>query len=243
MFPCFAVSMKNYFISLDRNHIPIHPKVLIENQDQYNKHIGVLQYLHKELELGFQPQKMITLHLKHPCEKSKAIKETNNPYGFRDRIGYTSYGDVWKQVSEYKYYERRRNEEDDATKDIGKVKNLILKYLYGIKRPNQYWKNDIPNMIFFLEKGKVKLQYHIHLLIDDTNALSRNLLDQVEIMNTSVKVRARCINKRNKVHIRQIDDPHKVVSYLSKEIKGNHYSLDFINSNLIQNENTKAKAT
>jgi hypothetical protein len=235
--------MKNYFISLDRNHIPIHPKVLIENQDQYNKHIGVLQYLHKELELGFQPNKMITLHLKHPSERSKLIKETNNPYGFKDRIGYTSYGDLWKQVPEYKYYEKRRIEEDDTTKDIGKVKNLILKYLYGIKRPNQNWKYDIPNMIFFLEKGKVKLQYHIHLLIDDTNALSRNLQDQNEIMNTSVKERARCISKRNKVHIRQIDDPHKVISYLSKEIKGNHYSLDFINSNLIQNENTAAKAT
>ena len=235
--------MKNSFIILERNHIPIHPKVLIENQDQYNKHIGILQYLHKELELGFQPRKMITFHLKHPSEKSKVIKETNNPYGFRDKIGYTSYGDLWKQVPEYNYYERRRNEEDYTTKDIGKVKNLILKYLYGIKRPNQYWKYDIPNMIFFLEKGKVKLQYHIHLLVDDTNALSRNLLDQDEIMNTSVKARARCISKRNKVHVKEIDDTNKVVSYLSKEIKGDHYSLDFINSNLIQNANTTIKAT
>ncbi len=225
--------MKSSFITLSKNHIPIHPKVLIENQDQYNKHVAVLQYLHNQLELGFAPNKMITFHLKHPSEKTRAIKETNNPFGFRDRIGFKTFGDMWHQVPEYKYYENRRNNEFDTTKDVGKVKNLILKYLYGIKRPNQHWKYNIPNMIFFMEKGKVRLQYHIHLLIDAKGCLSTHLSDIDEIMNTSVKERARCISKRNKIHIKEIDNPTSAVEYLSKEVKNNHYSIDFINSNFI----------
>lgn len=234
--------MKSYFIKLNKNHIPIHPKVLIENQDQYNKHISVLQFLHNQLNLGFNPSKMITFHLKHPSEKSRAFKETKNSLGFGDRVGYKSYGDLWHQVPEYNFYENRRNDEFDTQKDVGVVKILILKYLYGIKRPNQSWRYHIPNMIFFMEKGKVKLQYHIHILLDDAFSLSRNPSDQYEIMNKSVKEGARCISKRNKIHIKEIDDPKKAVAYLSKEVKGNHYSIDFINSNFIKNENNFYKA-
>lgn len=239
MFLCFAVPMRNaYFIKLDRNHINIHPKLLISNQDQYNKHIAILQYLNKQLEMGFAPNKMITFHLKHPIEKTRPIRETNNPYGFKDRIGYTSYGDLWKQVPEYNFYEKRRNDEFDTIMDISKVKNLILKYLYGIKRPNQNWKHIIPNMLFFMEKGKINLLYHIHILIDDSKCLSQNINDIEEIMNTSVKQRARCMSKRHKVHIKEIKNPKSAIAYLSKEVKGNHYSLDFINSNLIPIKDT-----
>lgn len=234
--------MKNHFITLDNNHISIHPTVLIENQDQYNKHLAVLKYLHKQLELGFNPNKMITFHLKHPSEKTRAIKETNNPLGFKDRVGFRTYGDMWYQVPEYKYYENRRNDEFDTTKDIGKVKTLILKYLYGIKRPNQHWKYSIPNMIFFMEKGKVKLQYHIHLLIESEKCLSQNSSDIDEVMNTSVKQRAKCMSKRNKVHIKDIDNPKTAIAYLSKEVKGNHFSIDFINSNLIPIKNNYEEA-
>ena len=50
----------------------------------------------------------------------------------------------------------RRNDYDSLIDDTSQVKNVILKELYGIKRLNQDWKYDFPNLFFFQEKGKSK---------------------------------------------------------------------------------------
>ena len=92
------MSMENFnAIRLDRNHIPIHPKVKIDSQLHYDSHIQLLQYLHNQVDLGFTPKMMITYHLKHPTERCRARRETNKPLGFQDRIGFTSGGSLWNQ--------------------------------------------------------------------------------------------------------------------------------------------------
>ena len=221
-------------IRLDRNHIPIHPKVRIDSQDHYDSHIQLLQYFHNQLDLGFAPDMMITYHLKHPAERLKARRETNNPLGFQDRIGFTSGGSLWNQVGYDNYINRRRNDEFDTATDNGAVKHLILKYLYGIKRPNQHWKYTIPPMMIVMEKGKVKLQYHIHMLLSTNGLIVDSLDDAAEVLNTSVRKRARCLSKWKKIDVKEIDDPTSAVSYLAKETNWNHCSLDFMNSSLLK---------
>ena len=41
-------------------------------------------------------------------------------------------------------------DEDYFIEDTGQIKNVILKELYGIKRLNQTWKYEFPNLMFFL---------------------------------------------------------------------------------------------
>jgi hypothetical protein len=227
--------MKNsYSIRLDKNHIPIHPKVRIDSQEHYDSHIQLLLYLHKQLDLGFTPGMMITYHLKHPAERLKARRETNNPLGFQDRIGFTSGGSLWNQVGFDNYINARRNDEFDTATDAGCVKNLILKHLYGIKRANQTWKYKMPPMVIVMEKGKVKLQYHIHMLLPQDGLILDSLDDVAEVLNTSVRKRARCLSKWKRIDVKEIDDPRQTVSYLTKETNWNQCSLDFINSNLLK---------
>jgi hypothetical protein len=224
----------NYSIRLDKNHIPIDPKVKIDSQDHYDSHIQLLLYLRNQIDLGFNPNYMITYHLKHPAESWRQLKETNNTLGYKDRIGFTTYGSLWNQVPRDKYYERRRNDEFDTSVDNGIVKNLILKYLYGIKRPNQTWKYDIPPMLFVMEKGKVKLQYHIHLLLPKDGLIVDSVDDVADILTTSVRPRARCISRWKRIDVKELDDPTKATDYLTKETNYKCCSLDFMTSNLLK---------
>ena len=229
------MSMENFnAIRLDRNHIPIHPKVKIDSQLHYDSHIQLLQYLHNQVDLGFTPKMMITYHLKHPTERCRARRETNKPLGFQNRIGFTAGGSLWNQVGYDNYINSRRNDEFDTAADNGAVKNLILKYLYGIKRPNQPWKYKTPPLFVVMEKGKVKLQYHIHMLLPEDGLILDSLDDVADVLNTSVKERARCLSKWKRIDVKQIDHPKEAVSYLVKETNWNACSFDFVNSNLLK---------
>jgi hypothetical protein len=224
----------NYSIRLDRKHTPIHPKVRIDSQEDYDSHIQLLHYYRNQIDLGFNPNYMITYHLRHPTERLRARRETNNPVGFQDRIGFTSGGSLWNQVGYDNYINLRRNDEFDTSADNAKVKNLILKYLYGIKRPNQTWKYTIPPMVFVMEKGKVKLQYHIHLLLPKDGLIVDSMEDIEDVLNTSVRPRARCISRWKKMDVKELDDPIKSTDYLTKETNYKCCSLDFMTSNLLK---------
>ena len=52
--------------------------------------------LYHQLECGFIPRWVVTYHYTHPYERVRAIKETNKPLGYKDRIGYKTGGDMWK---------------------------------------------------------------------------------------------------------------------------------------------------
>ena len=52
-----------------------------------------------QLDNGFMPQWFITYHYYHPYERIRPLKETNKPLGYKDRYGYRTGGDMWKQVN------------------------------------------------------------------------------------------------------------------------------------------------
>ena len=222
-------------IKLSRRHIPIHEGCVIWKQEQYDNHIEMLHYLNNQVALGFNPKWMISCHLKHPREYLKPIKETNNPLGFQDRVTYRKGGRLWNQVTYDNYMHKRRNDYDLTEKENHHIRNLIFKYLYGIKRGNQHWKT--PNIMFFIEKGKIKLQNHIHILLSGLNCLYDDRIDIEETLNSSVRLRAKSISETRKIHCREIDNPYKAVSYLNKETSGNHLSLDTKNSILLKGTN------
>ena len=198
----------------------------MKNKEQFETEL----FLDNQLKLGFKPKWFITYHYHHPSETVRQIRETNNPFGFQDRIGFKAYGDMWNQVSSYNNMERKRNSFDSLIEDTSQIKNCILKYLYGINRLNQEWKYEFPNLFFFHEKGKVKLQYHTHLLITEKNCKFNSIEDLYDVFNNSIRKRRRCFSKWKQIHIREIDNPKLALSYVNKQTAMEYNSLDYENS-------------
>ena len=83
------------------------------------------------------------------------------------------------------------------------------------------------------EKGKVKLQYHIHILLSG-NMLYDKEVDIVDTLNSSIRKRAKCISATKPIHCQVVDKPSFAMSYLNKEMSKEHLSLDTQNSILIK---------
>ncbi len=220
-------------IKLHRKHIPLHPKLNIRTQKDYNYYIEVLLYLHNQLILGVEPVFMVSMHYQHPVEHTKPLKETDKPLGFGDRYGFKTIRDIWKEVPLYKYWEKKRNEEEQVIKDTKKVKCRILKKLYGIKRLNRPDKYDVPNLLFFHERGKTKLQYHTHILLTGKNLLTNDTNELLDIFHTSIRQETKCLSRWKHIDVKPVETPYNVIGYLNKETHSSHISFDFYNSNPI----------
>ena len=215
-------------INLDKNHTAINPKVCINTQQDYDHYMSVLVYLRNLLETNIvRPKWLISFHYSNDCDYIKPIKETDNLMGHKDRYGYKCFGDLWKQS----YNNKKRENIDSTYKNARQIKNIVLKYLYNIKRLNQTWKYNYPNILFFHEKGKVKLQYHTHLVIPETT-YTNSQEELIHTFNTAVRERSKCISKWKKIDVTEIepDDKYSVIGYLNKETTSNHLSFDPINS-------------
>ena len=171
------------------------------------------RYLISQLDLGFSPKWFITYHLFNPSQNGIGKKQS-----------------VWKSIPHYEYYENRRNDYDAIVEDTSQIKNIILKYLYDIKRLNQDWKYDFPNLFFFHEKGKAKTQYHTHLLMPECKYENKELLEF--IWNNKLRKKRKCFSKY-RIHIREIDNPTLALQYVNKETCMKHNSLDYQNSHFI----------
>ena len=226
-------------IKLSREHTPIHPDCLIKNQQQYDYHISMLNFLNSQLDAGFKPKWMITTHLYHPREDYRNVPEM---YSFKGGIPKTRWGrktplpnkfnrqsSLWDETPKHNYYDKRRNDEFETCSNNEAVKVSILNHLFGIKRGNQTWK--IPPMLFFYEKGKVNLQYHIHILIPECKYDSQE--DIAYVLNSIVRDKVRCISNWKTIDVKPIDNPKAAVSYLNKETDATHTSLDYQSSTLL----------
>ena len=220
-------------INLDRKHIPIHPKCFIKDQKQYDHHIAMLGYLQEQLELGFNPKYLITYHLKHPRDYMKPIVENEQQYGHRERVSYRGGGNLWKGVGYDKFMHNMRNDYDFTVKDNKHIKNLIYKWLYGIKVINK--DTRLPRLMYFIEKGRVKLQYHIHILLSGKMLYDKEV-DITDTLNSSIRKRAKCISETKPMHCQKVDNPGVALSYLNKEMSKEHLSLDTQNSLLISTQ-------
>lgn len=228
--PMLCNAMNYPKIKLDRKHISIHPGARINTQKDYDFYMSVLQYLHKQLDYGFEPKWMITFHYFHPTELAKPLKETDKQFGFGDRYTFKTYTDIWNQVPFYRYIEHRRNDLDAIYEDASQIRNCILKTLYGIKRLNRTDLYEFPNMFFFHEKGKVGLQYHTHILIPDKNLKYNNEVDLKDVFNTTIRKSRKCFSKWKDIDIAPVTNKYSMIGYLNKETKTNHIALDPHNS-------------
>lgn len=187
-------------------------------------------FLQNQLDLGFNPKWFVSIHYLHPTENCWRKYEDIKPLGFGSRIGFKSRYGFWNEVSMDNGLNYRRNDYDSLIDDTSQVKNVILKELYGIKRLNQDWKYDFPNLFFFQEKGKVKLQYHTHLLMPQNNCKYDTIEELYNSFNITIRRKRKCFSKWKTIHIREIDNPQKALSYVNKETNKFHNSLDYENS-------------
>jgi len=115
--------------------------------------------------------------------------------------------------------------------DVTTSGNSVLKTIYGIKRLNRTDKYEFPNLFFFHEKGKVKLQYHTHLLLPEKNILFDTIEDLKDVFNTTIRKSRKCFSKWKDIDIKPITDAKGVIGYLNKESNNiNHLSFDPFNS-------------
>jgi hypothetical protein len=215
-------------IKLHRNHKPIHPKVCINTQKDYEYYTAVMDYLYNQVEMGFTPKYLISLHYQNTSEYLKPLKETNKPYGFGDRYGFKTNRPLWHQVAWDDFIHYNRNDMDCVSVNASKIRNLILKILYGVKRLNRPDLYDIPNIFFFHEKGKVKLQYHTHILLPECSFTEEELKD---LFNTTIRERCKCISRWKDIDVSPVKyDIDGVLGYCNKETRSTHSALDFSNS-------------
>ena len=214
-------------IKLDKKHQPINPSLCIHTQIDYDYYIAVLNYLYQQVDMGFKPKYLVSLHYQNPAEYCKPIRETNKPLGFGDRIGFKTSIPLWNSVAWDRFIEYNRNDIDTTMKNTGKIRNLILKYLYGIKRLNRPDKFEFPNLYFFHEKGKVGLQYHTHILIPECKY---HISEIEEVFNTSIRERCKCISRWKTIDITEVNSSRGVMGYVNKETSSQHTAFDFLNS-------------
>lgn len=229
-------------IKLDRNHIPLHPKLCINTQSDYDYYIAMHMYLRNQVEMGFKAKWLVTLHYQHPTEHAKPFKETDKPFGFGDRINFKTKRNVWFEDALYKYWDSKRNDNRQVVQDVKKIKCRILRYFYQVKRLNKYHhhKYQIPNLYFFNEQGKTKLQYHTHIVLPDTLCYN-NQEELYDVFNTTIKNGLKCTSRWKDIDVRPINNTNGIFEYLNKETKSNFLAFDFENSNPITPEQHNAK--
>ena len=198
--------------------------------------IATLKFLHDQVGKGFSPRWFITYHLFHPEELLKPIKETNRPLGHKDRYSTLWYKDrygneknLWKYLPRYKYFDYRRSDKDEVEHDTRKIRNVLLRKGYGIKRFKKHRMREYPQMIFAHELGKYKLQYHTHLLLPEINK-SLNSVNSVENLFSYIRTKCECISRWKHIKVEEVTDANYLLSYLHKETRKNINPIDYKNS-------------
>ena len=189
---------------------------------------ATLDFVANQIDCGFHPEFMVTYHYRHPSEFGWRVIEGVDAN--TTRWGFKRAKSLWNEVPSYNYYAKRRGCEDCTMQDASQVKNVILKYFWGIKRPNQTWKYKYPPMLFFHEMGKIKLQCHTHLLLPELPSKfnSKDILE--DEWNGYVKRSRKCFSRWKKVHVKEISNPYLIANYLVKEVSKHQHSLDYQNS-------------
>ena len=214
--------------------------IMIKSSTNKYKEETVGMLLH-QLESGFNPQWVITYHYTHPYERVRAIKETNKPYGYKDRINYLTGGDMWKQVERDASMMRKRKSYSSLIKDTIEIQKVILQYLYDIKHPNKYWKYKLPPLFFFHEKGRKETKndnftYHTHLILPGVKEEYNDKTTLKDIFSTSIRKRRKCFSQWKEIDVTEIYEPKGAIDYVIKETNRNHTSFDFMSSLIIHPE-------
>lgn len=190
-------------------------------------------FIREQYQLGFSPDISISYHLSHPTEFGRILKETDFQGTKPDRYSLQISESLWNVVTRDKYYDHIRSDYDSVERDTEHIRNLFLKYLYGCKRVNQEWKHDDIRFMFFHERNSLG-QYHTHVLLDSTGMITDNIIDIQDILETSVRKRAKCISKQRDIYCSYTQDRDASCEYLTKTVHDGEHGLDWKNSKFIQ---------
>jgi hypothetical protein len=170
------------------------------------------EFLANQWYRGFQSTWMITYHYANAEErgwnKTRRVQNTGVERSLNQSLLLSNPA----QSSQSK----TRNNFFEVSKDAKHIRNLLLQEIWGVKRKDKHDESTTP-MIFFHEKGGEETQYHTHILLGPTPTPITSEEDLVEIWNTKVLPKARCLSRTNTVHVRYVDSRQKAIGYLTKE--------------------------
>ena len=182
--------------------------------------ITILHYCticYKQLDDGFKPKWLISLHYQHPTEYAKPFKETNKPLGFGDRINFKTKRNIWYEDALYKYWDAKRKDEMQVAKD---VKALKTEYCVTSIKLNDLidTTNTISPTFISLMKRKTKQKYHTHIVLPDTLCYN-NQEELYDVFNTTIRNRLTSISTWKSIDVSAINSMYDIFGYLNKETK------------------------
>jgi len=219
--------------------------------NKYKK--GLIEWCFNQLNNGFNPFYLVTIHLENPNDWIRTKREThNNPLGYQDRYGLNTKVDGIQlsamnfiERMSLKYWSFRRGNDDLVSKDLQKAINVILYKYYGIKRLDKY--GDTINRLAFLELGKQKSEKQLHAHILLPKRLQGDSPEELDLVLAQLSNKVKSVSKVRTPHMDTIDtlifdDKYKmyntpqkrVCAYCCKETKKDHIPLDILNSKPIR---------
>ncbi|WP_411872036.1 hypothetical protein [Vulcanococcus limneticus] len=171
--------------------------------------IAFKHYLLQQQDLGFKPLYLITWHYRNTAE-------LNQGKGLLlDRKGLSAAAHL-----------RRRCDPDIVTRDAQHIRNLLLSALWGVKRHNQGWREQIPPMFFFNELG-IGEQLHTHLLIPAPAVQAYNSVKALlTYCNNELRAKCRSLSRDRTIDVKLVTEPTGLIDYLVKEVTLDHCSPD-----------------
>lgn len=207
------------------------------------------RYLYTQIDMGFKPRYLISVHYENPEDWVKQQRETHTSLDldFKDRYSIVTHRDSsgnrlsfnkYLEKISYDYWKFRRSSVDLVGKDASRLRNFLLKNLFLVKRLHRKDLYTIPNYYIFHEMGKARDQFHTHILMPE--AIQFNSLDQ--ITELLFKAPIKCISKQRDPHVEIVDKYRRyegksgaygVMNYLTKQTSHEFTPFDFCNSNPI----------
>ena len=180
-FYCKKRCFNDLSIRLSSKHIPIHPKMQLEKQNDYDQHIEVLNFLFTQLKNGFKLSYMATIHLGNPNDYPSLTQEQ------------------WAR------WKRRRTKPELVKKDVRKIIEAIMHLYYGIKAPKRFYDQILKLVFFEVGEQEEDRQFHVHILLP-----RRRHKDNFEELKSiieggALRERVQCISTTRRPHVKPID--------------------------------------
>ena len=188
----------------------------------------VKKFLDFQTHLGFEGAWFITVHYFSPSERVYKFREQNQDItnGVIERVGYkTNNGSsIWCTSGDSRIT-TLRNDYDQVSVDCRHLVNVLLKYLFGIKRPHTYT-GKLPGILTFHEMGFE--QYHTHLIIP--KCLFNMQYELYHLLNRKVRKKVKSLSKWKDIDVRPVDNQSGLYSYLNKQTNATRTSFDPMSS-------------
>ena len=179
------------------------------------------QILDTQTKIGFEAAYFITYHY-------------SNPYERKPNEEFMTYKQQERQMKKDIETMKRRFDYDCTTENSTHIRNVLLKLLFGITRPDVY-RGELPCMFFFHEMGD--LGFHTHLMIPrptktrslDNKKELRRILNQPKF-----RKKVKTLSKKNPIDVQSVEESRGgqtgLYRYLIKQTREEYTSFDCMSS-------------